>query len=237
MLIDIFYLNKRINSSSWRKKMVKNILSSVTIIALASSMSLAGGQVEAAVEPVVEVEDTSKYFIGIMGGYEHVAVDTTLYNIISDVETFDDSGQNNLFIGVKAGYMYNFNHRVDLAAEKTNHSNGLVAIPISLNYTYVADQTIQDFHPFVGAGIGMIKWRENIICDNASKKMDIDGNMWQIRAGLLYEIDQQTEVEVFYRYSQANFDTEYCSEGVNEISIDLDNVKRNGIFIGANYKF
>ena len=133
--------------------------------------------------------------------------------------------------------MFNFNHRIDIAAEKTNHSNGLVSIPISLNYTYVADTVIQDFHPFVGAGIGMIRWSETIVCDDASKEMDLDGSMWQVRAGLLYELNQKTELEVYYRYSQADFDTEYCNENGNDISLDLDNVKRNGIFAGINYKF
>ena len=220
--------------------MVKIALSIVAIVTM-SSLSFGGGDIEPAVEPIVTVEEpavpTGGFFVGVMGGYENVAVDTRLYNAINDMEVLDDTDQDNLFVGLKLGYMFNFNHRIDIAAEKTNHSNGLVSIPISLNYTYVADTAIQDFHPFVGAGIGMIKWNETIVCDENSKEVDLDGSMWQVRAGLLYELNQKTEVEVYYRYSQAEFDTEYCSEGANEISLDLDNVKRNGIFAGINYKF
>jgi len=215
--------------------MIKNTLSFVAIIALSSSMSFGGGEFEPVVEPVVTVEEPAVggFFIGLMAGYENVAVDTYINSVL-----LDDTDQDNLFIGLKLGYMFDFNHRVDIAAEKTNHSNGLVAIPISLNYTYVADTTVQNLHPFVGAGFGLINWTETILCgDFPSKEIDLDGTMWQVRAGLLYELNQETELEVYYRYSQATFDTEYCQEGATEVSIDLENVKRNGIFAGINYKF
>ncbi len=219
---------------------MKKIAISVTsAMVLISSISFAGGDVEPVVKPIVVpvAAATGGFFIGVMGGYENVAADTRLYNYINDVETLDDSDQDNLFIGLKFGYMFNFNHRIDIAAEKTNHSDGLVSIPISLNYTYVADTTIQNFHPFVGAGIGLVRWTDTIICDEGSKEIDLDGDMWQVRAGLLYELNQQTEFEVYYRYSQATFDTEHCNENGQEMSIELDDVKRNGIFAGINYKF
>ena len=217
--------------------MKKSAILVTSAMMLIGSMSFAGGDIEPVPVPVVPVASTSAWFVGAMVGYENVTADARLFNAVNGAETLADRDQNNLFIGLKLGYMFNFNHRVDIAAEKTNHSDGLVSIPISLNYTYVADTSMQNLHPFVGAGIGLIKWRETILCDDASKEMDLDGTMWQVRAGLLYELNQKTEVEVYYRYSQATFDTEHCNENGNEISLELDNVKRNGIFAGINYKF
>ncbi len=218
--------------------MKKLTLSLVSILAM-SGLVYGGGDIEPAPVPVVApvVLSTSAWFIGVMAGYENVAVDTTLNNISTGAVAFDDTDQDNLFIGLKLGYMFDFNHRIDIAAEKTNHSEGLVSIPISLNYTYVADYAWQNFHPFVGAGIGLINWEETVLCDANSKDIDLDGTMWQVRAGLLYEMNQDVELEVYYRYSQAEFDTENCNIGGNDGTMDLDNVNRNGIFAGINYKF
>ena len=235
--------------------MKKIAVSIASAMVLTSSMGFAEGTVV----KLAAILEAGSFFGGLMGGYEHVAVDTRLYNALNNAETLDDTGQNNLFIGLKVGYMFDFNHRIDIAAETTNHSDGLLSIPVSLNYTYVSDKTlenfypftdagfakklkehgiaIQNFHPFAGAGIGLVRWSDTIVCNNASKKLDLDGSMWQVRAGLLYELDQKAEVEVYYRYSRASFDTKHCNENGNNISLDIDNINRNGIFTGINYKF
>lgn len=218
--------------------MKKLTLSLVSILAM-SGLGYAGGDI-APVEEVVAapvVISSSAWFIGAMGGYENVAVDARLHNLSNGVVVIDDSDQDNLFFGLKLGYMFDFNHRIDIAAEKTNHSDGLVSVPISLNYTYVADYEMSGFHPLVGVGFGMVKWEETVLCDANSRDIDLDGTMWQVRAGLLYEMNQEVELEVYYRYSQAEFDTETCNIGGNDGTLDLDNVKRNGIFAGINYKF
>ena len=217
--------------------MKKVVISVASAMVLTSSIGFAGGDIEVVPVPVVPIVATSAWFIGAMGGYENVAVDARLHNVTTDRMIIDDSDQDNLFFGLKAGYMFNFNHRVDIAAEKTNHSNGLISVPISLNYTYVADYEMYGLHPLVGAGFGMIRWEDTVLCGANSKEIDLDGTMWQIRAGLLYELNQDVELEVYYRYSQAEFDTENCSMGGMEGTLDLDNVKRNGIFAGVNYKF
>ena len=155
--------------------MKKSAILVTSAMMLIGSMSFAGGDIEPVPVPVVPVASTSAWFVGAMVGYENVTADARLFNAVNGAETLADRDQNNLFIGLKLGYMFNFNHRVDIAAEKTNHSDGLVSIPISLNYTYVADTSMQNLHPFVGAGIGLIKWRETILCDDASKEMDLDG--------------------------------------------------------------
>ena len=216
--------------------MRKLTLSLVSVLAM-SGLGYAGGEIEPVPVPVVQEVSTSAWFIGAMGGYENVAVDAQLHSLGNNKIVVDDSDQDNLFLGLKLGYIYEFNHRIDIAAEKTNHSDGLISIPISLNYTYVADYEMSGFHPLIGAGFGQIRWEETVLCDENSKKAEFDGTMWQVRAGLLYEMNQDVELEIYYRYSEADFDTENCEIEGNEGTLDLDNVSRNGIFAGVNYKF
>ena len=176
-------------------------------------------------------------FVGGLIGCENADAKVKVYNNINDAEAIDSADQDNSVLGLKAGYVFNSNHRADVTFEKTNHRSGLVMIPFSLNYTYITNWRVFNTKPFVGAGAGIIKWSETIICEPDSSKLDFNGRMWQVRAGTAYEASPNVELQIFYRYRKACFDGKSCDVSGNDINVDLDDVHTNGIFFGVNYIF
>ena len=213
--------------------MKKLTLSLVSIIAM-SGLSYGGGDIE----PIpVAVAPTSAWFIGVMGGYENTSADTSIFNTSCNAEWFDSSDHDYGVFGIKLGYMFNFNHRVDASFETTNNDYGFLRVPFSVNYTYVADYNLADIHPLVGIGAGIVDWSDTVLCNGTGTDIDMDGTMWQVRIGGLYEWSENVEAELYYRYSQVSLDNEDFQSNGYQGNIDIEDIDRNGIFFGINYKF
>ncbi len=215
--------------------MRKLTLSLVSIVAM-SAMSYGGGDIEPVPAPVDPVAE-SAWFIGIMGGYENTSADTTIFNTSCNAELFDSSDHDYGLFGIKIGYMFNFNHRIDASFEATNNDDGLLRVPFSVNYTYVADYEMANIHPLIGVGFGMVDWSDTVLCQGIGTEVDMDGTMWQIRVGGLYEVNEDIEAELYYRYSRVSLDGEDFQGNGYTGSIDIEDIDRNGIFLGINYKF
>ena len=216
--------------------MKKLTLSLVSILAM-SGLSYGGGDIDPVPVPVAPVAATSAWFIGVMGGYENASSDTTILNTSCNAEFYGNSDQDYGLFGVKVGYMFDFNNRVDLSFETSNNDRGFLRVPISLNYTYVTDYEIANIHPLIGVGFGWVDWKDTVLCQGVGTDVDMDGTMWQVRIGGLYELNEDWEAEVYYRYSQVSLDAEDFQGNGYTGNINVDNIDRNGVFLGINYKF
>lgn len=214
--------------------MKKLTLSLVSVLAM-SGLSYGGGDIDPV--PVVPEVATGAWFIGVMGGYENASADTTILNTSCNAEFYDSSDQDYGLFGIKIGYMFNFNHRIDASFETSNNDNGFLRVPFSVNYTYVADYEMANIHPLVGIGFGWVDWSDTVLCNGVGTDVDLDGTMWQVRIGGLYELNEDWEAEVYYRYSQVSLDAEDFQGNGDTGNINVDNIDRNGIFLGINYKF
>jgi len=213
-------------------KMKKVVISVASAMMLTSSIGFAGEDIAPA--PVVA---TSAWFIGVMGGYENTSADTKITNTSCNAVSNDSSSHDYGLFGVKVGYMFNFNNRVDASFETTNSDFGFWRVPYSFNYTYVADYNFSNIHPLIGFGFGKVDWRDTVLCGGTETKVNMDGTMWQGRIGALYEVSQHVDAELYYRYSQVSLDNEDFQGSGYQGTIGIDNIDRNGIFVGFNYKF
>lgn len=171
------------------------------------------------------------FFVGADIASSAIKTDVSAKNKTTGASASRDSSDTKGGYGLKVGYEIADSHRFDLEylriAANMNYA--------SVGYTY--KHSFGEIKPFVGAGVGLAKYKEDFSVAGSSYSFDKSSSAWNLKGGLIYEIAKKHEIELGYNYIVAgNMSQDFTVSGQN-IEVKLDNTKIGRAYIGYNYRF
>ena len=133
--------------------------------------------------------------------------------------------------GIKGGYSFNESNSLELEYVRiTKNIDGS-----RVNYVY--KYPMGDIKPFIGGGVGFIKYGEDFNVDGSVYTFDKRATSWNVKAGLVYEVAKHHEVELGYDYMSINNTAQHYVTPSQLVGIDLKNVRIGRLYAEYNYHF
>ena len=121
---------------------------------------------------------------------------------------------------MKAGVILDKTHRISLSYVGYNDNGGDLDLT-ELNYDYIIP--LKDKYSLL-AGVHLGK------ADYIEAGFDMDGLVYGVQTGVLYDITSNVQAEVGVAYSQYNVD-----KTISNVKVEFDD--STSLYVGLNYKF
>ncbi len=154
------------------------------------------------------------YFIG--AGAERGNIDSSA----SSASTSINGDYKDTALKLKAGVILNKNQRISLSHVGYSNNGGDLDLT-ELNYDYIFPLE-NKFSLLAGVHLGKADYKES--------GFDMDGSVYGIQAGALYDITSNIEAEMGLAYSKYNVD-----KTINNVKVEFDD--STSLYVGLNYKF
>jgi len=153
-----------------------------------------------------------EYFIG--AGAERGDIDITT-SIPSISTEYKDTA-----LKLKAGVILDKTHRVSLSYVGYSDDGGDLDLT-ELNYDYIIPLK-NKFSLLAGAHLGKVDYKE--------AGFDMDGLVYGVQTGVLYDMTSNIQAELGLAYSQYNVD-----KTISNVKVEFDD--STSLYVGLNYKF
>ena len=153
-----------------------------------------------------------EYFIG--AGAERGSLDTDASGVSMNGDYKDTA------LKIKAGVILDKSHRVSLSYVGYSDNGGDLDLT-ELNYDYIIPFK-NKLSVLAGAHIGNADYKD--------AGFDMDGLVYGVQTGVLYDITSNIQAELGFAYSKYNVD-----KTINNVKIEFDD--STSLYLGINYRF
>ncbi|AXP09229.1 outer membrane beta-barrel protein [Campylobacter hepaticus] len=196
-------------------------------------------------------DENSGFFIGADAAWMHAQVKSNLDHKggLAKAAIFNGDVSGNIPVfGLRIGYRLNQTHRIYSAYNYSDEFSDLIKVPsfeIQGNFTTHKFLLGYDFTPklfestraVLGGYLGYAKTNIDLKTSFSSLGRNFDGFVYGLKAGAMYELNQNNEVELGFKAEQISYNSKNFYQ--KEVGSNFYNpTQRNyGVYLAYNYKF